>query len=291
MQWETDLDDLKGDFPIDSSYIESKRTRTGPVVDRIKKLTNPGDDLLSIGSGPCVIESVLSKLGYNVVAVDELKNSWHKLGDNQRRFREFAESNGVEFHQKTITPDDPLPKSDFDLVFSLDVIEHLTTPRQFLNACVFHIDDRGSLLLLTPNASHLARRLKRLLGKPQPPVADNYYWYIGNFRGHIKEYTVGEVGQMLSYQGLTNIQVDTIHQLVEYKKHTLESPLKHRLLDVYKFVSGLYPPFRDTIVATATKPAGWEPDTADVERFKDVQNLIERSNLDGLSNEEIIDAI
>lgn len=291
MDWEPIFDEIKTEFPLGDEYVESKRVRTGPVINRIEQHTSTGDDILSIGSGPCVLESLLSRLGYNVTAVDELDNSWHKIGENRERFKQFAEDNGVDFYEKTIGPENPLNKTNFDLVFSLDVIEHLTIPRQFLNSCVTHVRDDGTLLLLTPNAAHLARRIKRLMGKPQPPTAGSYYWTIGEFRGHIKEYTTSEIESLFDWHGLENPEVETIHQLVAYNAMGSNSTLYNMITNLYMSIAGIHPPLKDTILATATKPPGWEPVGMDINKAKEYQNLIEYSNIDGRSDEELIDDI
>jgi 2-polyprenyl-3-methyl-5-hydroxy-6-metoxy-1,4-benzoquinol methylase len=74
----------------------------------------------------------------------------------------------------------------FDLVVSFQVIEHLTSPVRFLEACLRNVRAGGVIAVVTPNGSRLDNRLRHLLGKA-PELLDPQ---------HYKEYTQRELGEL-----------------------------------------------------------------------------------------------
>ncbi len=55
---------------------------------------------------------------------------------------------------------DEMKEQGFDVVFALDIIEHLESPDKFLRNIVSVMKDEGLLILSTPNASSLSRLIQ-----------------------------------------------------------------------------------------------------------------------------------
>lgn len=62
-----------------------------------------------------------------------------------------------------LNKDFPLKSDYFDVVFSIDVIEHLENSRHFLRECRRILKKEGKIIITTPNLTHLKARLKFLL--------------------------------------------------------------------------------------------------------------------------------
>ncbi|MEI8303598.1 MAG: methyltransferase domain-containing protein [Burkholderiales bacterium] len=56
----------------------------------------------------------------------------------------------------------PFADGSFDLIYSIEVIEHLRNPYDFIDECFRLLAPGGTLLLSTPNTLHLASRLRYL---------------------------------------------------------------------------------------------------------------------------------
>lgn len=86
-----------------------------------------------------------------------------------------------------------------DVVVCAEVIEHLhVSPVPVLRFLATALADDGRLVLQTPNATALPKRLRMLLGRnPYDPIRDEP----GN-PGHFHEYTVGELRAAVEAAGL-----------------------------------------------------------------------------------------
>jgi SAM-dependent methyltransferase len=86
------------------------------------------------------------------------------------------EAREVPFRQLDLNQPLPFPPASFDLVYSIEVFEHLHRPYDTLQECHRVLRPGGSLVLSTPNILHLHSRLRFLLtgfhDLYQPPSAD-----------------------------------------------------------------------------------------------------------------------
>ena len=69
------------------------KTKTKTKIGRPSTRTKYQEDqifkILSIGSGPCDLEAILSNLGYNITAIDDLNDSWHLISNNKERIKNY----------------------------------------------------------------------------------------------------------------------------------------------------------------------------------------------------------
>ena len=94
---ETAFFEVQNVFPFGSEYLEGKLKRNIYIIKELEMRCPEGSKILSIGAGPCDLEAILSKLGYDVTAIDDLGDQWHILGQNRTRILDFAKSINIKY--------------------------------------------------------------------------------------------------------------------------------------------------------------------------------------------------
>ena len=276
--------EVRKEFPF-SGYMNSLNKYV-VIISQITREYPSGSKILSIGSGPCDLEAILSKLGYNVTAIDDLKDHWHLIGKNRKRIKDFAKKMDIKLIVQS-AGSSQLKEDCYDVVLLIDIIEHLhSRQRELLNYTISSLKPDGLLLIETPNAVALAKRLKVLFGKSNQVNANFIYWNIGEYRSHIREYTKSELKEILLYQNLTAVSPKMINIMID----TIEGGnlLRNVIVKTYKLVSELYPNFRDTILISGKKPKNWHPVNNSIETWRKYLTLIEKYNLDSESDEVLL---
>lgn len=83
------------------------------------------------------------------------------------------------------------------------------------------------------------------------PRYDTYYWYPGPWRGHIREYTRGDLAALSSFLGMELVELHACHHML--------SVLPRRVRYIYKAITMLVPGWRDSWCYVGRKPEGWKP--------------------------------
>ena len=150
--------------------------------------------------------------------------SVHTLGFEDPRFREGVRGEHYYFDLNRCGDAAARPAiPPQDLIVLAEVIEHLQIPPQAVLEClVSWLRPGGELLLQTPNAVSLAKRLRMLRGynpfmMPQQP---------GDCSGHVREYTVAELKELGQAAGL---EVREVSVLNYFKHATWKGDLYRRL--------------------------------------------------------------
>jgi SAM-dependent methyltransferase len=126
----------------------------GPIIDALRSVvqSTDGSEVLNLGSGPFL---ELSELG--------VRSKQFTLCDVDPRAIEVArELHGSKIKRADVTvPAGPLPYADaaFDLVVSMDVIEHVADPEPWLREALRVLRPSGKLFLTTPNYASWSLRL------------------------------------------------------------------------------------------------------------------------------------
>jgi SAM-dependent methyltransferase len=123
-----------------------------------------------------------------------------------------------------------LHEHPFDLVVSFQVIEHVTAPVEFLQACVRNLAPSGVLAVVTPNGDRLDNRLRTLRGK-EPELLDPQ---------HYREYTPHELLELAAPLPLTPIATVGLNArltLPRLGRQVLPEPLGRRLASWFPSVS------------------------------------------------------
>lgn len=274
------FEEVRAVFPF-PGYMDGALDKYRALIAPIIEQCPPKAKILSIGAGPCDLEAILSKLSYQVTAVDDLQDQWHLIGKNRDRILTFAKQMGIELLVESAGG--KVKENSFDAVLLIDVIEHLhESPRGLLNYSISLLKQGGLLLIETPNCAALAKRLKVLSGRSSQVSAGFFYWNIGPYRSHVREYTRQELKQMLEYQNLRHPKIKMLNIILREESGGL---LGNAVTAAYKLISGLHPGFKATILASGWKPAGWQPTAASITHFKKYYSHLDRWNLDNETDE------
>lgn len=224
-----------------------------------------GARLLDIGSGPMDKTGVLQKLGFECSAVDDLQDAWHQRDGNMQKIEAYARQVGIQFYRQQLGDYSiPFEENSFDVVSSFAVIEHLhESPRELLNVMGTFARDEGLLIITMPNSVNLRKRISVLMGRTNYPPVDMFYTAIGKWRGHVREYTLGETVHICQATGFEVISATTFEALAYQKLPALFAP-------VFMFLSRLVPTFRSGLLVVCRKPKGWQPKEADEDAFRRV---------------------
>jgi 2-polyprenyl-3-methyl-5-hydroxy-6-metoxy-1,4-benzoquinol methylase len=106
--------------------------------------------LLEVGAGSGLLIAEAHRLGLDATGVEPSRSL---VAAAQRL-------NGVELLQGTF-PHPQLQGRQFDLIYIVDVIEHLDDPVRMLEACSAALSSHGVLVVVTPDVSSLAARILR----------------------------------------------------------------------------------------------------------------------------------
>lgn len=177
--------------PEPVSYEQYHSRRFGYLMRAVDAVASPGSAILDIGRGP--FTSMLSKRYADVTTLGfACGSAGHIAYDLNTAARQ------------------PIPTDrQFDVVVFAEVIEHLhTAPETVLSRLREIIRPGGHLILQTPNAADLLKRLKLLTGRnPYERIRQD----TGN-PGHFREYTRAELITLASEAGYTVVS----HSYGEY---------------------------------------------------------------------------
>jgi SAM-dependent methyltransferase len=252
---ESAYDEVKQEFPFKDYVGISVYYEMAAIINAIHECidTRMGMSLLDIGCGPMDKTAIFQKLGFDCHAVDDLSDPWHDLANNRAKIIDFGKRMGINFH-KTNAPEYSIPfaPAQFDIVTALAVIEHLhDSPRHFLNTMARYLKPRGLAVIAMPNAVNLRKRLSVMMGRTNYNPLEELYYSINGYRGHVREYTLGETKKLCKLNGLQVRYANHFEHLAQAK---LASPLRQMFL----LASSLFPSLRTGIIVVAEKPEGWE---------------------------------
>ncbi len=241
---------VKQIFPFDN-YITPDYAPYLTVANVIIKYLKPKARLFDLGSGPCDKTAIASVLGCKCQAVDDLRDDWHLRGNNIEKIENFARDMHIDFSREFKSP----TRETLDMVMLNDVLEHIhDSPRELLISLVSGLKTGGYLFISVPNLANIRKRLSLLFGRTNLPAFDLYYWYEGPWRGPQREYVSGDLIALCRNLNLELVEISTVHHML--------SNLPAFLHPFYKFITALFPDWRDTWVLVARKPDGWQAKTS-----------------------------
>jgi 2-polyprenyl-3-methyl-5-hydroxy-6-metoxy-1,4-benzoquinol methylase len=238
-------------FPF-PEYIKTPRNQVD-VARQVSRFLPPGSRVLDFGAGPADKTGVVAVVGYDVTAMDDLQDSWHKKPSSRQAILDYAKDIGINYLPISNGELPPTPDGEFDMVMSHDVVEHLhDPPRYLLNELLQRVRTGGYLYMTVPNAVNIRKRIAVLFGKTNHPVFPVYYWSPIPYRGHLREYTRDDCIHLAKALGLELIEVKGWHQGVKAR-------VPKGLRTLYLAFSTLAPGTRDSWRLIARKPEGWQP--------------------------------
>ncbi|HEV7565369.1 MAG TPA: methyltransferase domain-containing protein [Microbacteriaceae bacterium] len=238
---------VTNDFPF-PGYIEAAPRSHRETARTVLRYVPRGGRILDFAAGPLDKTAVLQELGYRCSAYDDLSDPWHTAGDNRQQILDYAARIGIDY---TIAPE-ALPEGPFDMVMAHDILEHLhESPRALLAELLGRVTDGGWLFITVPNAVNLRKRIAVLRGATNLPNFASYFWFEGQWRGHIREYVRDDLANLAELMGLDVAELRGTHHLA----HHLSTPVRLPYVAVTRWFDGL----RDTWLLVARKRPGWDP--------------------------------
>lgn len=142
--------------PVRLRYIRDAVDRHWPGQDRsFRPLA--GRRALDVGCGAGLLAEPLARMGAALTALDAAE-------ENIAVARSHAEGQGLAIDYRA-TPVERLEESGFDLVTSMEVIEHVADPAAFVAALADRLAPDGLLILSTPNRTPLSRLAMITIGE------------------------------------------------------------------------------------------------------------------------------
>jgi SAM-dependent methyltransferase len=200
-------------------WIVSQGRRHHEIVDeylRHRPLTGaPSPRILDVGAFPGTLLKLLR------VSLEE-RGFMAGLGlEGSEEFVEDLRRYGIEFCKANLDPvihvDDPavqalptrIPYDDgaFDFVFCTEALEHMLDPLVCLREISRVLSPGGCFLMTTPNLARAANRFKMLWGASiNFPLHQSIMYNKGNWRPHLREYTIRELRALFEDAGFTPLR-------------------------------------------------------------------------------------
>ena len=147
----------------------------------------------------------------------------------------------------------PLADGVVDLVFALEIIEHLTSPSHLLAEAFRVLAPGAHLVITTPNVTRIGNVFKLLVGRSPndrlaPPGYDNPD---DEWRPHAREYSMDELVQMLTQTGFHVIER---RFFLGEDTQDCRQPVKQSIMDLAKVPFYVVPHLRGSLLVVARKP-------------------------------------
>lgn len=170
--------------PGDEVYLRTHRQRFALVLDIVHELGPARILVVGPGYDGQLLRDALPEAQVNTLG-------WHD--------HRFPLRDGEQHWEVDLNADERPALERHDLVLCGEVIEHLhVPPGPVLGYLATALEPGGRLILQTPNATALPKRLRMLFGRnPYDPIRDE-----GRNPGHFHEYTVRELLDAFAEAGL-----------------------------------------------------------------------------------------
>ncbi|MEQ1861143.1 MAG: class I SAM-dependent methyltransferase [Chthoniobacteraceae bacterium] len=170
-------------------------------------LLAPGKRLLDLGAGICWFDPLAAKLGADVILADDFGGgggvTQADRSDALEMLDRYRREFGIEIVEQDILRDPlPLPDSSIDGVTCFHSLEHWHHSPKALFAEIRRVLRPGGwLILATPNAANLRKRLHVILGANIWSGLEEWYHDAPVFRGHVREPIVRDLRQLCEWNG------------------------------------------------------------------------------------------
>lgn len=186
--------DLK---PLSDFYRREEKTYRF-LLNLVLKQGRAGK-IIDIGTGIGIMPLALKFLGFESCGVDK-----HIFSVKEsERIKKIWQKNNLKIYKLDLAKKQKLSKlGTFDIVLSSSTIEHIKSPRIFLENMKSLLKPKGLLLLLTPNAAFISKRIRFLFGfSPFCELKKFFASDEESFGGHWREYTLKELKQICLWAG------------------------------------------------------------------------------------------
>lgn len=179
----------------------------------LRRLPSDKQTIVDLGPFPGSLLRLLRRLTYTnsarlfgagLMVSDEFVQFMHR--DVQADIHAVdLDPTGGQFQSKGYSEKVPLPDNSVQLVFALEIIEHLTSPFHLLSEAYRILGSGCHVVLTTPNVTRIGNVFKLLIGRTlndrlAPPGYNNPD---DEWRPHVREYAMHELAEMLLKTGFT----------------------------------------------------------------------------------------
>ena len=149
----------------------------------------------------------------------------------------------------------PIEDGKADLVFALEILEHMVSPSHLLAKAFRILAPEGHLLITTPNVARIGNVFKLMVGRSNFDrlVPIDYERPEDEWRPHFREYILSEIETFL--QGVGFEVVESRHFLGHDTRYNIKSPAQ-RIIDCVKLPFYAIPHFRTNLLVLGRKPEG-----------------------------------
>ena len=224
-------------------------------------LLAPGKRIADLGAGICWFDPLVARFGADIVLVDDFgggggvdnENRDPALDTLSRYRREF----GLEIIEQNFL-DNPLPFADasLDAVTCFHSLEHWHhSPKNLFHEIRRVVRPGGFLILATPNAANLRKRLHVMLGANIWSSLDEWYHEQPFFRGHVREPILRDLRRLCEWNGF-RVVASHGRNFIGRDSHALSRlprPLRHGLAIAAEQVLRYFPTLCSDIHVVARK--------------------------------------
>jgi 2-polyprenyl-3-methyl-5-hydroxy-6-metoxy-1,4-benzoquinol methylase len=186
------------EYPYHDSEPSHAHTFLWPVIEREISRAMPlltGRRAFDLGCGNGATANRLSQLGCDVTGID---TSVSGIAHARNKFP------SVRFENASAYDDLARIYGTFDLVLSLEVIEHCLDPRALLRTFVSLMAPNSLGLISTPYHGYFKNLAIALLGK-----MDRHFTAMWD-GGHVKFFSISTLGALLKEAGIDDIRFDRV---------------------------------------------------------------------------------
>jgi 2-polyprenyl-6-hydroxyphenyl methylase/3-demethylubiquinone-9 3-methyltransferase len=188
--------DIRGVTPVE--YTDAHEATTyrwlARAVDALCPPPTPGMRLLDVGCGNGFWAAHFARRGYAVVGIDPSASGIEVARQAYP---------GIRFEQRVVSPRvcDELGEPPFDVIVSLDVVEHLYAPRDWALGCFHALRPGGTLVCSTPYHGYWKNLLLSLGNRWDAHWAPTWEG------GHIKFWSRATLTRLLVHAGFAGERV------------------------------------------------------------------------------------
>lgn len=160
---------------------------------------------------------------------------------------------GQHFRSKGYSEKVPLPDHSAQLVFALEIIEHLTSPFHLLAEAYRILGSGGHVVLTTPNVTRIGNVFKLLIGRtPNDRLAQPGYDNPDDeWRPHAREYAMHELIDMLWQTGF---EIAESRFFLGEDTQECRQTVRQRGIDWAKWPFYVVPHLRGSLLIVGRKP-------------------------------------